>query len=419
MNFFKSILSEDPDPPKPDNLHKSDPSSPLKSSHDDSDSEEAADRWSFGGLIKNLAIDSVIETYRKDLEEFGSGLKKETEILRETASRAVKDLPASVEASASAAHGALDGVLKSTAEIISKESLFSASDGESETPGTNRSFNSARYSWFDSQLGAIQSDSATFCEDPEDAEEYKKWKLGFELEKNRDEIDDLIGENGDLESAYKRFVPNAGDPDTFWFRYFYRVDKLKQQESVRLNLVKRAISINDDEELSWDVDDEDDNDNGENQANLKNGDNVNVVIDKNLKQEDLNVESHDVNVGDGEKSNLVGSKGIIVDSSMSDKEVKPEVVAEVKTDEKVKSENEKSDNEEKVSNQPKVKDEDFDWDEIEDIGGSDEKKVESSGQIGSPNRTELKKRLCSVENDDGDDDLSWDIEDDDEPVKKT
>ncbi|GFP97869.1 bsd domain-containing protein 1 [Phtheirospermum japonicum] len=394
MNFFKSILSEDPDPLKPENLHKSDPNSPRKSPHDDSDSGDAADRWSFGGLIKNLAIDSVIETYRKDLQEFGSGLKKETEILRETASRAVKDLPASIEASASAAQGALDGVLKSTAEIISKESLFSASDGESETPGTNRSFNSSRYSWFDSQLGAIQSDSATFCEDPEDSEEYKKWKLGFELEKKRDEIDILIGENGNLESAYKRLVPNAVDPEAFWSRYFYRVEKLKQQESVRANLVKRAISVDDEEELSWDVDDDDDDDN-----------------------------ARDVSVGDSEKSNLVESKGIIVDSSLADKEVKSEVVAEVKTDEKVKSENEKSDEkvsaEEKVSDQPKAKDEDLEWDEIEDIGSGDEKKVESSGQSGSPNRTELKKRLSSVENDDDDDDLSWDIEDDeDEPVKK-
>ncbi|KAL3644843.1 hypothetical protein CASFOL_010023 [Castilleja foliolosa] len=452
MNFFKSFLSEDPDPHKPENLHQSDQSSPLKSPREDSDSDDGADRWSFGGLIKNLAIDSVIETYRKDLQEFGSGIKKETEILRETASRAVKDLPASIEASASAAHGALDGVLKSTAEIISKESLFSASDGEPDTPGTNRSFNSARYSWFDSQLGAIQSDSATFCEDPEDVEEYKKWRLGFELEKNRDEIDDLIGENGNLESAYKRFVPNAVDPETFWFRYFYRVDKLKQQESVRANLVKRAISIDDEEELSWDVDDDDDDDNDENGANSKTGDNNNVAIDKNLKpvekQEDLNVESRNVSVGDSEKSNLVESKGIVVDdSSLGDKEVKSEVVLEVKMDEKVKSADEKSDekvsaeekvksegeknddekvksegkkNDEKVSNQPEAKDEDLDWDEIEDIGSDDEKKVEASGQSGSPNRTELKKRLSSVENDDGDD-LSWDIEDDDdddEPVKK-
>ena len=36
--------------------------------------------WSFGGLITTLASksESIIETYRRDLEEVGSGLKKET-----------------------------------------------------------------------------------------------------------------------------------------------------------------------------------------------------------------------------------------------------------------------------------------------------------------------------------------------------
>ncbi|KAK4407098.1 hypothetical protein Sango_0290800 [Sesamum angolense] len=135
MNFFKSLLSDDPDPPNPQIVHESDANSALKPPRDGGSSIDVVDggpddAWSFGGLMRTFAVqsESLIETYRKDLEEFGSGLKKETEILRETASRAVKDLPASLEASATAAHDALDGVLKSTAEIISKETLF-GSDG--------------------------------------------------------------------------------------------------------------------------------------------------------------------------------------------------------------------------------------------------------------------------------------------------
>ncbi|THG01518.1 hypothetical protein TEA_027117 [Camellia sinensis var. sinensis] len=78
----------------------------------------------FGGLIKTFATRSasVIEPYRRDLKEFGSGLQKETAVFREVASRAVKDLPSSIEVGASVAHGslghAIDGVLTSTAEII-------------------------------------------------------------------------------------------------------------------------------------------------------------------------------------------------------------------------------------------------------------------------------------------------------------
>ncbi|KAL6500427.1 hypothetical protein OROHE_025793 [Orobanche hederae] len=432
MNFFKSILSEDPDPPKPEKSNEFDANSSLKSPRKDIDSSDAADRWSFGGLLKTLAIESVVETYRRDLEEFGSGLKKETEVFRETASRAVKDLPASIEASASAAQGALGGMLKSTAEIISKESLGFASDGEPQTPETNRSLNSAPYSWFAAQLSALQSDSGTFCEDPEDVEDFRKWKLGFELENNRDEIDNLIGKNGILDDVYEKFVPSAFDSKTFWSRYFYRVDKLKQQESVRANLVKRTISV-DDDDLSWDVDDEEEEGNGNNNeidVDVKKGDAVRdkAATDGNLKpvekQEGL---KDDKQGGNAETRNVVeSSRNSIVDISPDEKE---EVKSDAKSDEELKSEeciNEKNDERASVgeevespkksyspvlsSHGSKAQDEDLEWDEIEDIGSGDEKKSSS----GSPNRTDLRRRLNGGEDDE---DLSWDIEDDAEPVK--
>ncbi|KAL0419941.1 UNVERIFIED_CONTAM: hypothetical protein Sradi_1407600 [Sesamum radiatum] len=418
MNFFKSLLSDDPDPPNPQIVHESDANSALKPPRDGGNSIDVVDggpddAWSFGGLMRTFAVqsESLIETYRKDLEEFGSGLKKETEILRETASRAVKDLPASLEASATAAHDALDGVLKSTAEIISKETLF-GSDGEPETPETNRSKNSGRYSWFEAQLSAIQSDSSTFLEEPEDGEEYMKWKLGFQLEENRDEIDSLIVGNGILEDVYKRVVPSAVDPETFWCRYFYRVYKLKQQESVRANLVKRVISVDDDEELSWDVDDEDEDGNGGDQANLKVkggvGDGDNVASDGSSKtvekQEDVKIGSQyekgggNVNVDNGEISNVCESGMRIAIKWV---EEKGESVT-------------KSDAQEASSDQPKVEVEDIGWDEIEDIGSGDEKRISATTRGGSPNAGDLRKRLSAAADDE---DLNWDIEDDDAPVK--
>ncbi|CAA0828138.1 BSD domain-containing protein [Striga hermonthica] len=458
MNFFKSILSDDPDPPQTDNPRESDSDSPLKSIGDGRGSDDAAGGWGFGGLIKTLAIESVIETYRRDLKEFGSGLKKESEILRESASRAVKDLPASLEASASVAQGALEA-LKLKAEIVAKESLGPTSDGESETPGTNLSLSSARYSWFEAQLGAIQSDPATFCEDPEDVEEYGKWKSGFDLEKNKDEIDGLVGENGNLEGVYKKFVPGAVDPETFWCRYFYRVDKIKQQESVRANLVKRAITVEDDEEeLSWDFDDDEDEDVAGNSnagsVNVAKGDNV-VTDNKSStgeKHEALNVESREVKerneVKERDEVESAGNdnaKNVALDQKEVESEVKKdekldqkEVESEVKKDEKVEAEHNLKDNsDEKVivnekvnssekngssvssGDQPKVvkedEEEDLGWDEIEDIGSDDEKKVSSTAQSSSLDRTEMRKRLSVGEDDE---DLSWDIEDDDEPVKK-
>ncbi|XP_009769239.1 uncharacterized protein LOC107764070 [Nicotiana tabacum] len=505
MNFFKSILSDDPDPdpPIPKKLQESTPEQSHETPDNDVDvdpehtpdsgSDSAADGsdggvWSFGGLFKTLSTRSelVLETYRKDLQEFGSGLKKETELFREVASRAVKDLPNSIEV--------IDGVIKSTAEIISqgKDSLLASSDDvEPETPDQNRVLNSARYSRFESQLINIQNDPNTFCLEPEDLEEYKKWKLGFDLKEKSEEVENLIGNIVSLEGIYKRVVPNEVDHETFWYRYFYRVYKLEQQESVRAKLVKRAISIDDDdEELSWDVDDDDDN---EQESNAKskvdeqgkegssviessvddvkklasaetesaNKDSANVakevLPDKSepSKEDSTNVvkqaahsdesktlssatvvrkEENQSNADGAGKSHVVESSGNSEDTKKENSEVTslskkegnsedpkkedPEVTSLDKKEERAaKGSDGKGDKDESgkggdvstVSSQKTGADEeDLDWAEIEDIEGNDDKKATSHAT--SSNRADLRKRL-SVEEDD--EDLSWDIEDDD------
>ncbi|XP_073066116.1 uncharacterized protein [Primulina eburnea] len=452
MNFFQSILSDDPDPTKSDAV---DPGPAVKPPHDDRHQsgvtqDDSADGWSFGGLIKTISTrsESVMETYRRDLKEFGLGLKKETEIIRDAASRAVVDLPASLEAGASAAQGALDGVMKSTAEIISKETNFFMSDGESETPETNRSLNTGRYSRFEAQLSAIQTDLSTFCDEPEDVEEYKRWKLEFQLIERTDEIGGLIGDDGILESVYRKIVPREVGQETFWCRYFYRVDKLKQQERVRANLVKRAIAVDDDdEELSWDVEDDEDGASGsESVVKAKGGDDKgasNGSLKSLEKLEGSNgplldvKEMKDVNVGDGSKDEVVeSSKESVKEPSLSEKELKSDEV-EVKRDGDVKNElivekknNEKVVAEEKcetgecgkrndvslvLSHKLKVEEEeDLGWDEIEDVGSGDEKKILATSHDERPKSEDMRKKLSLTEDDE---DLNWDIEDDDERAK--
>ncbi|XP_057483397.1 uncharacterized protein LOC130770108 [Actinidia eriantha] len=428
MNFFRSILSEDLDPPEPENTQRSEPKSPKNPSYEhggDSDDDDggsdgdepstnpnsAADSggaWSFGGLIKTFATrsESVIETYRRDLKEFGSGLQKETAAFRE----AVKELPVSIQVGA-VGH-AIDGVWKSTAEIIAhgKDALLAPSDGESDSDShnyTNQSLSSKRYNRFDAQLQAIQSDANTYCEEPEDLEDYSKWKLGFVLELKSEEIKTLIEENATMEGVYKRVVPNLVDRETFWCRYFFRVHKLKQQEDVRANLVKRAISIDYDEELTWDVDDDE-----EEEANGPSKANTVTVENKELKEKTATYEAEVGSIQN--RPNVDNSEKGIVTETRSEKEVN-NAEAVSKSDEKVDSAESCKDSDVSiVSTQPSLpEEEDLGWDEIEDLGSNDERKLTHAG--GSPSRADLRKRLSAA---DEDEDLNWDIEDDDEPVPK-
>ncbi|KAK2646837.1 hypothetical protein Ddye_022032 [Dipteronia dyeriana] len=412
MDFFKSVFSAELD---------SEPTSEEDSSGSENPNPNSI--WSTGGgIIKTLATksESVIGNYRKDFEEFRSGLKKETDVIREVASRAVKDLPASFEIGASVAQESLESVgqaiddigitvWKSTAEIISQGRLNLITpliDHENSDSDNNNSSNSSRrlsdvkkYSRFEMQLNAIQCNYDTYCTEPEDLEEYERWRQGFVLdddERSR-EIESLVSANGVIGEIYKEVVcaSELVDEETFWSRYFYRVHKLKLAEEARARLVQRAISMDEEEDLSWDFDDDDDDESG-------------VSLVKGESSGNLEVEKRDSD-GSSMKKKDVEENSKNGDSGVEENDDEKVVSVEGKV------ENGESCKDSDVSlvstpTQPSMpEEEDLGWDEIEDIESSDENK--GGDAVGSTSRVDLQKRLSATEEDE---DLSWDIEEDDD-----
>ncbi|CAN0890182.1 BSD domain-containing protein 1 [Linum grandiflorum] len=405
MDFFRSVFADEPDPPakstpdspsSPDQEHQqsiSDPDSDSPPNQQSPNPNPGARGWSsFGGLIKTLTTksESVIETYRRDLKEFSTGLRKEIEVAQgslEHVGQAIDEIGSSV--------------IKNTADIIShgKEAILAleqeesdSSDSNVERGGGGSSTNSLRYSRFDAQVRVIQGDTSTYCEEPDDLEDYGKWKSSeFVIEECRDEIISLLEGNGAVDAIYRKVVPGVVDEETFWSRYYYRIHKLKQAEALRANLVKRAISA-EEEDLSWDVDDEDEEEGDELKANenqvkedvksrdlMEVGklDGTNEVEEKNPVEDKKSEESSEGNGGNG---------GSCKDSDYS-------VVS---------------------SHQTTGEEEDLGWDEIEDLSSIDDNKKEEM-RVSAANKEELRKRLSVAEEEE--EDLSWDIEDDDEPVK--
>ncbi|KAF8015290.1 hypothetical protein BT93_H0942 [Corymbia citriodora subsp. variegata] len=519
MNFFKSVFSDDPDPPRParpDSPPEDDPSreggegAAAASPEPDRSSNS---RWGgLGGLVKTLTTksESVLETYRRDLQEFGLGLQKEIQVAHgslENVGQAIDELGSSV--------------VKGTAQIISqgKEVILAADlnpDPSDQGPGSaagnggHQSY--ARYSRLDAQVRAIRAEAGTFSEEPEDSEDYGGWKSGFRLGEKREEIERLMEEDGPVRGFYYRLVPGSIDGDKFWLRYFYRVHKLEQAENLRASLVKRAIS-SEEEELSWDVyDDDDDNVDGEKE--LKKGSRLSNVVssaeavrmdddkDGNLgeavkEEEDGSseeekepasrmtggVESKDTHgketedgadkeIGKsasdlhrteldmegseerseenrggkaqvspapevvGEKVENVGGedggKGVALvpnDGNVPEKDMHLEKVSDDANSRNSRSgpqedsalnttvepgKSKESNPAAAPSNPPAAEEEDLGWDEIEDLSGIDDQRV-APGGTPSANRADLRKRLSVTEEDE--EDLSWDIEDDDDDDK--
>ncbi|KAK4775765.1 hypothetical protein SAY87_023726 [Trapa incisa] len=403
MDIFKSVFSEDSLPSMPDSpLPTESPDTPSGPPTPDASSTQGA--WSFGGLIQTLATksESVIQNYRRDLEDLGSGLRKETELIREAASRAVKDLPASLEVGASVAQESLESVgqaiddigatvWKSTAEIISHTlSCMAMALGALDVK---------KYSRFEAQLRAIQSDVGTYCDEPDDVVEYREWETGFVLVEKNEEIETLVQENGDIGVIYGKVVPGTVDHETFWGRYFYRVHKLKQAEDARARLVKRAISGEEDEDLRWDFDDDDD-DEEEEEGSASN---------PRIGNPESGAEGS-TQVMDDKKEQNGGSVG----AEENDLEESNHNKSEGNIEEKEKVESGESCKESDVSiisSQPSVPEDDLGWDEIEDIIRNDEIKGDTNSS--SASRADLRKRLGAAA--DEDENLNWDIDGDQEP----
>ncbi|KAM1001568.1 hypothetical protein TB2_007927 [Malus domestica] len=314
MNFFKSVFSDDPDPPNPESESETGSHNNPEQEHADPKSPRTQPSpnptgntggWMFGDLIKTLSTrsESVIETYRRDLQEFGLGLKKEIEVAQgslETVGHVIDEFG--------------NTVLQGTAQILAGDESDS-SDAKDQGFSSQQSLNSKRYSRFDAQVRAIQGDASTYCEEPEDLDDYGKWQSGFDLEEKGEEIERLLEENGAMEGIYKSVVPNSVDHESFWCRYFYRVYKLRQAEDARVNLVKRAISIEEDEDLSWDVDDDEYDDNVNNVV-LKANSAKSTQVAAESSGKDGIVE--DLKVGNevGEKSsNNVGEGSCVVEEA--------------------------------------------------------------------------------------------------------
>lgn len=48
---------------------------------------------------------------------------------------------------------------------------------------------------FDADVSVMQRDSSTYCDEPEDAEEFAAWQATFDLAERQRDIDRLIAEN--------------------------------------------------------------------------------------------------------------------------------------------------------------------------------------------------------------------------------
>lgn len=112
----------------------------------------------------------------------------------------------------------------------------------------------AKYSRFEAEVSAMQRDSSTYCDEPEDQEDYQAWLGGFDLGTRKADIEQIIKDNAFMSELQARIVPLIVEYDAFWTRYFYRLHKLQLKHEQRVQVAQRAKQAVEEEEVSWDDD---------------------------------------------------------------------------------------------------------------------------------------------------------------------
>ncbi|XP_033013429.1 BSD domain-containing protein 1 isoform X6 [Lacerta agilis] len=118
--------------------------------------------------------------------------------------------------------------------------------------GTTELYDSAK-----ARLYSLQSDPATYCNEPDGPSQlFEAWLLHFNLEEKKGEISELLVNSPSIRSLYSKMVPVAVSHSEFWQRYFYKVHQLEQEEVRREVLKQRAEQSVHSEEPGWEEEEE-------------------------------------------------------------------------------------------------------------------------------------------------------------------
>lgn len=166
---------------------------------------------------------------------------------------------------------------------------------------------------FDKRILELQADPNTYCEPVADLDRFEVWGKNFSLDAVTDECIEILSSNESIAELYERVVPNIVEEDTFWMRYFFAKQVLKQEEERRKKLLERAEigGAEADEDDGWGDDDWDDGEeNGSKEMQKEDAGNGIKDADKAGNHEDRGDDGNeDRGRGDGDEETIEEKDG--------------------------------------------------------------------------------------------------------------
>lgn len=178
--------------------------------------------WSWLSTAREKSM-SALNATKRDLAEFVTVLGTDTKKAVSGASANIKGILQQPDSSG-----------KSTSSSEQSSSRAASSSIAKEIPAPP-------YDRCQSQLFALQNSTDTYLTDPNGGEKaFLEWKSGFDVQARQPEISNLLVSCSHIRSLHAKLVPSQVSYESFWQRYFYKVQLLQQEEERRAELVARA-----------------------------------------------------------------------------------------------------------------------------------------------------------------------------------
>ncbi|XP_075709247.1 BSD domain-containing protein 1 isoform X3 [Rhinoderma darwinii] len=200
----------------------------------------------------------ALEFMKRDLTEFSRVVQHDTACTIAATATVVKE-----KLSVDGSSGTTEKVKKSLSDFLGVISdTFAPSPDKTidcdvitlmATPsGTTELYDSTK-----ARLYSLQSDPATYCNEPDGPlPQFDNWLTSWDSEERKADISELLVSSPSIRALYTKMVPAAVSHSEFWQRYFYKVYQLEQEEARRDALKQRAEQSAHFEDPRWEEEEE-------------------------------------------------------------------------------------------------------------------------------------------------------------------
>ncbi|UPQ98190.1 BSD domain-containing protein [Chloropicon primus] len=101
---------------------------------------------------------------------------------------------------------------------------------------------------YNEKVSAMQRDSSTYCDEPEDFLYFETWGSHFDLKDYKAQVEETLKGNAFMLELQSRIVPLIVDYETFWTQYFFRLHMIQVGEGMAEKILEKK-AVEDEQQL--------------------------------------------------------------------------------------------------------------------------------------------------------------------------